>query len=330
MALRLLLQDTDQVDEISSRRQLRFGLSSCRVRHETEEHHRLRGKQGDEVREGWLGHLRGRFRPTPVCTRLRRGSQLAEVAALVGADEVSAFASPAGFDGVVGLPGGCERNCCSRAAASALTRDFQSSSPAISIRGPAAGEAGEPGDELVSSVTDSFLLMRSSPSTPISCPGTASSDEELRTAHKLPESNRSSARLHWQNTAQSAARSSLCCRRGTGAARKRGSRPIFRQQLNKVKAPGRAAKNVAEAEIAKFPGKNDIFALCDSLAQRLPKRESRAMLLALHSLGSSSPRPSPDGTGTAGRGWSRTCFGMIPGKPPPTIRSAVSEPLFAA
>ncbi len=159
-----------------------------------------------------------------------------------------------------------------------------------------------------------FCSCDRSPSTPISCPGTASSDEELRTAHKLPESNRSSARLHWQNTAQSAARSSLCSRRGTGAARERGSRPIFRQQLNKVKALHRAAKNDAQAEIAKFPGKNDIFTLCDSLAQRLPKRESRAMLLALHSLGSSSPRPSPDGTGTAGREWSRTCFGMIPGK----------------
>jgi hypothetical protein len=38
------------------------------------------------------------------------------------------------------------------------------------------------------------------------------------------------------------------------------------------------------------------------------------MLLALHSLGSSSPRPSPDGTGTAGREWSRTRFGVTPGK----------------
>ena len=42
--------------------------------------------------------------------------------------------------------------------------------------------------------------------------------------------------------------------------------------MNKVKALRRAVKNVARAKIAKFPGKNDIFTLCVSLAQRLPKR----------------------------------------------------------
>lgn len=69
------------------------------------------------------------------------------------------------------------------------------------------------------------------------------------------------------------------------AARDWGTRPIFRQQLNKVKAHCRAAKNLAPEETAKFPGKNDIFTLRDPLAQRLPKR----------SIASNAARPSQPG-----------------------------------
>ena len=49
-------------------------------------------------------------------------------------------------------------------------------------------------------------------------------------------------------------------------------------------------------------------------------------MLALHSLGSSSPRPSPDGTGTAGRLVEPDALRRDSGKAPPPIRSAVSEP----
>jgi hypothetical protein len=51
-------------------------------------------------------------------------------------------------------------------------------------------------------------------------------------------------------------------------------------------------------------------------------------MLALHSLGSSSPRPSPDGTGTAGRLVEPDALRRDSGKAPPPIRSAVSEPLL--
>ena len=118
--------------------------------------------------------------------------------------------------------------------------------------------------ELGSSVTDSFLLMRSSPSTPISLPWDGeferNSGRLIRFQNPTDRGTDFTGRIRLGPPPGQAS----VTRRGTSAARDRGTRPILRQQLNKVKVGCcRAAKNVAQSENRKIPReKRHIYTLC--------------------------------------------------------------------
>ena len=97
------------------------------------------------------------------------------------------------------------------------------------------------------------------------------------------------------------------------------SRPILRQRLNRVKAVFAALSERRFAENTAKAARNTAFLAGMSNGTPFAK-------CSLQCLGySSSPRPSPDGTETAGRGWSRNMLRHEPGKAPPTFRSAVSD-----